>query len=199
MSGILPCKRNTLGTIQKIYNFLEASPKCHAVLHIIKHEGTSLELTLKSQSITRWSCRLSRLLWNSFLVKALLLLAEEKDLKTYVESKCLLTAICDFDFEVLKIILSNTDSLSKYLQGEKMDIVNARGTATSTITTLSKCRTDNAFDDVWLLSEQISRTLKTLLKAHYMISKNQQCPGIAPWMLNNTIKWTLTLLELTRW
>ena len=45
-----------------------------------------------------------------------------------------------------------------------MDIVNARGTATSTITTLSKCRTDNAFDDVWLLSEQISRTLKTLLE-----------------------------------
>ena len=105
--------RNTLGTIQKIYNFLEASPKCHAVLHSINHEGTSLELTLKSQSITRWSCRLSRLLWNSFLVKALLLLAEEKDLKTSVESKCLLTAICDFDFEVLKIILSNTDSLSK--------------------------------------------------------------------------------------
>ena len=49
--------RNTLGTIQSVYNFLEASPKRHALFGDIETEECCLLTTLKSQSVTRWSCR----------------------------------------------------------------------------------------------------------------------------------------------
>ena len=118
--------RNTLGTIQSLYNFLEASPKRHALFRDIETEEGNLVKTLKSQSVTRWSCR-----WEAVkavdqqlerIVKALLVLSTDKDVKTYSESRSLLHAICDFQFIlglcVLKIILSNTSSLSAYLQGK---------------------------------------------------------------------------------
>ena len=96
--------------------------------------------TLKSQSVTRWSCR-----WEAVkavdqqlerIVKALLVLSTDKDVKTYSESRSLLHAICDFQFIlglcVLKIILSNTSSLSAYLQGKTVDVVTARRNANLT-------------------------------------------------------------------
>ena len=120
ISDIVPL-RNALGTIQKIYNFLEASPKRHAVLHNIQHEGEAMVFTLKSQSVTRWSCRYEAVKAVEqqlpFIIKALLQLESDKDPKTSVESRCLLIALCDFNFvfslHVLKVILSNTASLSK--------------------------------------------------------------------------------------
>ena len=41
--------RNTLGTIQSLYNFLEASPKRHALFGDIETEEGKLVKTLKSQ------------------------------------------------------------------------------------------------------------------------------------------------------
>ena len=118
--------RNTLGTIQALYNFLEASPKRHALFSDTEVQGEDLKLTLKSLSATRWSCR-----WEAVkavygqmerIVKALLTLSSDKDPKTYSESRALLTAICDLEFIfglcVLKVILSNTNSLCRYLQGK---------------------------------------------------------------------------------
>ena len=49
--------RNALGTVQALYNFLEASPKRHALFGDTEVEGEGLKLTLKSLSVTRWSCR----------------------------------------------------------------------------------------------------------------------------------------------
>ncbi len=99
----------------------------------IEVELDHLKLTLKSLSVTRWSCR-----WEAVkavteqierIVKALILLANDKDPKTYTDSRSLLNAICDFEFVlglcVLKVILSNTNALSSYLQGKNVDVISA--------------------------------------------------------------------------
>ena len=79
--------RNALGTIQALYNFLEASPKRHALFSDTEVQGEDLKLTLKSLSTTRWSCR-----WEAVkavygqmerIVKALLTLSSDKDPKTH--------------------------------------------------------------------------------------------------------------------
>ena len=48
--------RNALGTIQSLYNFLEASPKRHAIFADIQSDLNPIVRSLKSLSVTRWSC-----------------------------------------------------------------------------------------------------------------------------------------------
>ena len=108
-----------------LYNFLEASPKRHALFSYTEVQGEDLKLTPKSLSTTRWSCR-----WEAVkavygqmerIVKALLTFSSDKDPKTYSESRALLTSICDWEFIfglcLLQVILS---SLSRYLQGRRL-------------------------------------------------------------------------------
>ena len=133
-----------MGTIQALHNFLDASPKRHALFSDTEVQGEDLKLTLKSLSATRWSCR-----WEAVkaicgqmerIVKALLTLSADKDPKTYSESRALLTAICDLEFIfglcLLKVILSNTSSLCRYLQGKTVDVISARRNADMTVQTL---------------------------------------------------------------
>ena len=89
--------RNALGTIQSLYNFLEASPKRHRMFQNIEVEGTHTKLTLKSLSVTRWSCR-----WEAVkavveqmprIIKALLTLSVNRNPKTYTGSNALLIVI----------------------------------------------------------------------------------------------------------
>ena len=100
MTDIEPL-RNALGTIQSLYNFLEASPKCHAIFEstMIDKEYTR---TLKSQSVTRWSCRYeavkSVIEQLPHIVRTLLHLSDDQDPKTYTDSTALLNAISDFEF-----------------------------------------------------------------------------------------------------
>ena len=60
MENVTPL-RNALGTIQGLYNFLEASPKRHSIFNDIPINDSSAEkpllTSLKSQSVTRWACR----------------------------------------------------------------------------------------------------------------------------------------------
>lgn len=86
MTDIAPL-RNTLGIVQSLYTFLEASPKRHAILAEVKVDGEHIKNSLKSQSVTRWCCR-----WQSVkavfyqlphILKALLELAEDHNPKTY--------------------------------------------------------------------------------------------------------------------
>jgi hypothetical protein len=104
--------RNALGIIQGLYNFLRASPKRHAIFNYMNVEEDHLRLTLKSLSITRWSCR-----WEAVkavieqqerIVKTLLKLSVDKNAKTYADARCLLTSLCDFEFvfglHVLKVM-----------------------------------------------------------------------------------------------
>ena len=96
--------RNTLSTIQSLYNFLEVSPKRHALFGDIETEEYSLLKTLKSQSVTRWLC-----LWDA--VKAIdqqleriVVLSTDRDAKTCSETRSIFHGICDFQIVlVLKI------------------------------------------------------------------------------------------------
>ena len=67
------------------------------------------------------------------IMEGVVTLSKDHDIKTYNESNSRLHSICDFKFVyglmVLKLILSNTDNLSRYLQGEKMDVITAKKTA----------------------------------------------------------------------
>ena len=77
--------RNTLGTVQSIYTFLEASPKRHALFGEVRADSEP-KLTLKSQSETRWSCRYESvnviIQQLESITKALLELKDYKDSKT---------------------------------------------------------------------------------------------------------------------
>lgn len=164
--------RNALGTIQGLYNFLEASTKRHAICSDMNVEQDHLRLTLKSLSVTSWSCR-----WESFkavivqqerIVKTLLKLLVDKNAKTYADARCLLTSVCDFEFvfrlNVLKVILSSTSDLSRYLQGKSIDAISAKRVTDLTIQTLRTCRTDEAFEHVWALTDSMSERFKELIK-----------------------------------
>ena len=180
--------RNTLGTIQSVYNFLEASPKRHALFGDIETEECCLLTTLKSQSVTRWSCR-----WEAVkavdqqlerIVKALLVLSTDRDAKTCTESRSLLHGICDFQFVlglcVLKIILSNTSSLSTYLQGKTVDVIAARGNANLILETLRSCRNDENFTLVWKLSESIGVKMKSWFAESDFLFRDARVPRQQP-------------------
>ena len=50
--------RNTLGVIQSLYNYSEASPKRHAFFEDFSNEDDkNNESLLKSDFVTWWSCR----------------------------------------------------------------------------------------------------------------------------------------------
>ena len=180
--------RNALGTIQALYNFLEASPKRHALFSDTEVQGEDLKLTLKSLSTTRWSCR-----WEAAkavhgqmerIVKALLTLSSDKDPKTYSESRALLTAICDLEFVfglcVLKVILSNTNSLCRYLQGKTVDVISARRNADLTIQTLRQCRSEESFKSVWQLASAMGLKMKNWLTNSQFELREARAPRQTP-------------------
>ena len=75
------------------------------------------------------------------------------------ESNSLLHSICDFKFVyglmVLKLILSNNDNLSSYLQGEKMDVITAKKTADAVVKTLSDCRNEEMWSHADVIGQKI--------------------------------------------
>ena len=144
------------------------------------------DLTLKSMSVTRWSCR-----WQAvkavieqmpIIIRALLSLSSDRDVKTYTDSNNLLNAICDFKFVfglvVLKVILSNTDSLSKYLQGKNVDVIAAKETAEATMQTLNKCRNEESFQMAWSRAEILSQTIKKEINRTSFSFKDASPPTI---------------------
>ena len=142
--------RNALGIVQKLYIFLEGSPKRHRIFQDLAVEEDHVNLTLKSLCATRCSCR-----WETVravleqmtrIIRTLFSYCDDRDPKPYTDSSTLLSSVCGFKFVfgliLLKVVLSNTESLSKYLQGKNMDDITAKKTADSTIATLQKCRNE---------------------------------------------------------
>ena len=165
--------QKALGVIQSLHNFLEESPKRHAIFKDIEveDEDEDVTMTIKSQSATRWSCRWAavKAVVNQLLkiIKALLSLSKDRDPKTYNDSNSLLNSICDFRFifglTVLKVILSNTDGLSRYLQGKQMDVVTAKKSVDGVMKTLSGCRTQENFDLLWSRAIIMADEIKELI------------------------------------
>ena len=180
--------RNALGTLQSLYNFLEGSTKRHALFHSVKVDSEHLVLTLKFLSETIWSCR-----WEavkavieqmSKIVKALLILANDKDKKTYTDSRALVNAVCDFEFVfgliVLKMILLNRNSLSKYLQGKEVDVITAKRNADLTMKTLRNCRNEKSYELLWNRAKIMSDEIKDNIKESDFIFKEARAPRSKP-------------------
>lgn len=176
--------RNALGTIQSLYNFIEASPKRHAVFESIDGGDKTLSIVLKSQSKTRWTCRFEAVkavdLQMPRIIACLLKLTEERDSKTYSDSCALLNAICDFNFVfglcLLKIILSMTSSLSSYLQSETMNVITAKKTADMTIKTIAECRSDEAFESLWERAVIVGNSIKDCISDTRFSFKDAKIP-----------------------
>ena len=75
--------------------------------------------------------------------------------------------ICDFHFIfglcVLKIILSNTNGLSKFLQSKEMDVYTAREQSFKTIEALKKCRNEDDFSLIWQMAELLSKEIENII------------------------------------
>ena len=170
----LPLLRNTLGTIQSLYDFLEASPKRHAMfINAESSSESSFVRTLKSLSVTRWSAHYEsvKAVDEEFgrIVKCLWQIVEECDAKASAGAKSLLIAVLDFEFifglSMLKIILPGTSRLSSYIQGTTIDIRKVRQNAELTIKTLESCRNDESFKTVWQRTVMRSEEIKEIIEA----------------------------------
>ena len=142
------------------------------MFHSFEVDSDHLVFTLKSLSDTRWSCR-----WKPVkavtdqIVKALLIFANDKDKRTYTDSRALINAICDLDFvfglTLLKVILLNTNSLSKYLRGKDIDVITVKRNGDLTMKTLQNCHNEKCFELLWnrakIMSDEIRVTSKNLI------------------------------------
>ena len=120
-----------LGTVQSLYTFIEASPKRHAIYMEcdVNNNDTGFIRTLKSLSITRWTCRYDAVRAVDEELPRIVICLDKiqndksSDAKTSSEAMSLLINIMDekflFAIEVLKIILVHTSKLSSYLQSTK--------------------------------------------------------------------------------
>ena len=171
LTNVLVMKK-ALGTIQELYKFIEGSTKRHALFKTISvEEEEDIIYSLKSQSATRWTCSYASVKAVKSelipLVKCLIHMYDDPDPKTSFTSNALLQSMCDFQFlfglEVLNTILSNTASLSGYLQSKDIDVVTARETAVATQTTLKKCRDDESFETIWKKTEMSATKMKAEL------------------------------------
>ena len=166
----IPLLRNTLGTMQALYVFLEASPKRHAIF--IQQGDTNFVKTLKSQSATRWTAHeTSRRAVEQELhtiIKSLNEISMEKDSKVSTEATSLLRAVVNFDFlfgmSVLKLILPHTSALSSFVQGVNIDVLKVKQNADLTIETLQNTRTEENFKFIWQLTLSNSTRVKDLLE-----------------------------------
>ena len=142
-----------------------------------------VNLTLKSLSATRWLCRWEavRAVQLTRIVQAHISCSEDHDPKTYTDSNALLSSICAFDFVfgllLLKVVLSNTDSLSKYLQSKNMDITTAKKTTDSTIKTLEGCRDEKCFQMRWVRAQVNANGIKKNFRVPDFHSKMLQPQG----------------------
>ena len=118
------------------------------------------------------------------IVKALLMLSSDKNPKIYSESRALLTAICDLEFIfglcVLKIILSNTNSLSRYLQGKTVDVISARRNADMTIQTLRQCWSEESFKSMWQTASAMGLKMKKWLANSQFELREARAPRHKP-------------------
>ena len=179
---------NALGTIQSLYNFLHGSTKRHALFKDIEVHEEDVALTLKSLSTTRWSCR-----WAAVravleqvprIMAALVTLSKDRDPKTYNESYSLLHSICDFQFVyglmVLKLMLSNTDNLSRYLQGEQMNVITANKTDDAVVKTLSNCRNEESFTQMWSHADVIAQKIRIGIVGTKFTFRDAKVPRTRP-------------------
>ena len=176
--------RNALGILQSLYNFIGASTKRSTIFSDVDVEESETPLTIKSLSVTRWTCRYeaAKAVIGQIprIIKTLLILADDHDPKTHSDAKSLLTSICDFEFmiglSILKIILANTSALSSYLQGQTIDVISARRTARDTTETLEGCRSTDSFQLIWQGTVTLGQKIEDLIDGQGFQFKEPKLP-----------------------
>ena len=108
------------------------------------------------------------------IIRALLIYSSDKDKKTYKDSRALINAVSDFEFVfgliLLKMILLNTNGLSKYLQGKSIDVISVK----------RKCRDEKCFELLWKKAETLSREIKKEIIGGDFIFKEAKSPRNKP-------------------
>ena len=166
--------KDSLGTVQSLYNFIEASPKRQAIYMKVENNAESGFIrVLKSQSVTRWTCHYEAVRAVSEEFERVILCLnhiendETSDSKTTSQAALLLN-ILDFEFvfgvELLNVILIQTSKLSSYLQSKKVDIRTARLQADLVIKVLEMMRGEDEFNRLFEKTEKIIKTTEDLLK-----------------------------------
>ena len=81
---------------------------------------------------------------------------------------------------VLKLILSNTDNLSRYLQGEQMDVITAKKTADAVVKTLSNCRYEESFTQTWSHADVIVQKIRIGIEGTKFTFRDAKVPRTRP-------------------
>ena len=72
--------------------------------------------------------------------------------------------------------MSNTDGLSRYLQGKQMDVVTAKKSVDGVIETFSGCRTQENFDLLWSRAIIMADEIKELIDGTDFNFKDTKTP-----------------------
>lgn len=98
-----------------------------------------------------------------YILLALIELSKDKDAKTSVDAKGLVKAMLDFQFvlglHTLKVIFSNPNSLTSYLQGHEVGVMAAKTTSDATIKMLFMCKDEEMFSLIWEKAQKPPRGL----------------------------------------
>ena len=150
--------KNTLGTVNALYNFLETSAKRHSKFETIQKAINSAKppTTLKHLCETRWASRYRAVHAVKELFDAVVKVLqdiEEKDGKPGADAASLLKSISTFSFFFVIVCLDAVfcvvNILPHYLQEKIMTFSRARTCTKSIVSTLSQYRSDEKFESLW--------------------------------------------------
>ena len=160
---------NIFGTLQKLYSFIERSPKSHHtyIECLEKHcaDSTGKQL-LQTLSNTRWSARADNLevVANCYTAIVAALTVMKKD----PEANGLLHTMQKFEFvfgvTVLRTVLKYCKSASEYLQTEDLDIGSAANAVSDLTAILKKMRNDDEclqqYERAWATVQKLSSSIE---------------------------------------
>jgi len=153
------------GVVQVIFNFIEGSPKRHAVFEeIVKQTDAKLK-TLKSLSDTRWACRSEAVSVIHAQFEAITKAIEEctesgSDAKARAKGKGLLLQVKSYNFiaclQIMHPILQLVVKVSKTLQNPNMDLCQAMDDIEGLASALVEMRNDNeVFEEIFTKTNEM--------------------------------------------
>ena len=151
----LESARNCLGTLNSLYNFIECSPKRHALF--INSQLSSKTTTVKRVDGTRWSSRqraLSSLIDTyEFVLETLSYIDLTDKSQSGTIARSLLRAIEDFEFQfmarLLNLIFSRIRIFSDALQSPTIEMDRCSRLLENTIDSLTELSNDSLFDNLY--------------------------------------------------
>ena len=155
--------RNTLGSVNALYDFLEASAKRHSKFEVVQKAINTAKppTTLKHLCETRWASRYRAVHAVKDLYDAVIKVLqdiEQEDGKAGADAASLLKSISTFSFFFIVLCLDAVFSviniLSQYLQEKTMTFSRARTCTKSILSTLSQFRNDQKFESLWKVASE---------------------------------------------